>query len=98
MGGSCDADEEGTAGTEPGAQEPGDLFGGGQGVTADEIQEMMGQLPPELLAPDLPMVLASMASMLEDQAWRHLGLVANPVTHQVEKDLQKAKISIDVVA
>lgn len=71
---------------------------GRAGITAEEIQEMMGQLPPELLAPDLPVVLASMAMGLEEQAWRHLGLVTNPVTHAVEKDLQKAKIAIDVVA
>lgn len=75
----------------------GNVFGGA-GVTAEEINEMMGNIPPELLAPDLPMVLASMAAMLEEQAWRHLGLVANPVTRQVEQDLQKAKIAIDVVA
>ena len=72
--------------------------GASGGVTADEIQEMMSQIPPEMLAPDLPMLLASMAAMLEEQSWRHLGLVANPVTQEVEKDLQKAKIAIDVVA
>lgn len=72
--------------------------GGGKGVTAEELNDLFSQVPPEMLAPDLPMLLASMAAMLEEQAWRHLGLVANPVTHKVEKDLQKAKIAIDIVA
>jgi hypothetical protein len=71
---------------------------GEQGPTAEEIQEMMQTLPPELLAPDLPFLLANMAMTLEEQAWRHLGLVANPITRQVEKDMQKAKIAIDVVS
>jgi hypothetical protein len=70
----------------------------GGGITAGELQEMMDQIPPEMLAPDLPMLLASMSSMMEDQAWRHLGLIANPVTRQIEKDLQKARIAIDVMA
>ena len=70
----------------------------GRGVTQEELDEMMREIPPELLAPDLPVLLASMASMLEDQAWRHLGLRINPATREIEQDLQKAKIAIDVVA
>jgi len=70
----------------------------GRGLSTDDLREMVDQIPPEFLAPDLPVLLASMAGMLEEQAWRHLGLVANPVTHQAEKDLPKAKIAIDVVA
>jgi hypothetical protein len=69
-----------------------------EGVPPGDLNDLMGQIPPEMLAPDLPVLLASMATMLEEQAWRHLGLVAHPVTRKVEKDLQKAKIAIDVVA
>ena len=68
------------------------------GITQEELDEAMKQIPPEILAPDLPVLLASMAAMLEEQAWRHLGLTAHPITHAIEKDLQKAKIAIDVVA
>jgi hypothetical protein len=66
--------------------------------TPEELEEMMSQIPPEILAPDLPMLLASIASTLENQAWRHLGLIANPITHQAEKDLQKSRIAIDIMA
>jgi hypothetical protein len=81
-----------------GSARAADSTSGESGPTPEEIQEMMGNLPPELLAPDLPMLLASIAATLEEQAWRHLGLMANPVTRQIEKDMQKAKIAIDVVA
>ncbi len=68
------------------------------GVTAEELQNWMNELPPELLAPDLPVVLASMVAALEDQALRHLGITMNPITRQVETDIPKAKIAIDVMA
>jgi hypothetical protein len=71
---------------------------GSGGITQEELNEMMQQIPPEILAPDLPMLLASMVAALEEQAMRHLGLVMNPVTRTVEKDLQKAKIAIDVMS
>ncbi|MBW3622165.1 MAG: DUF1844 domain-containing protein [Armatimonadetes bacterium] len=95
------AGEESTRRHEAGAPDPFGSAGagpGGRGITMEELNDVLGQVPPEMLAPDLPMLLASMAAMLEEQSWRHLGLVANPVTGKVEKDLQKARIAIDIVA
>ncbi len=58
-----------------------------QGVSPEELKD--------ILAPDLYTLIAAMATQLGEQAWRWMGLVPNPVTQQVEKDLNKARLAID---
>ncbi|HEY3283874.1 MAG TPA: DUF1844 domain-containing protein [Armatimonadota bacterium] len=55
------------------------------------------QIPPELLAPDLPVLIVSMVQMLASQAWWLMGLTANPRTGRIEKEMPKAKLAIDCV-
>jgi Domain of unknown function (DUF1844) len=58
-------------------------------------EEEMGE-PGEI--PDVRSVLALFLGELRNLAWLRMGLVANPVTHQIEKDLMQAKMAIDTVA
>jgi hypothetical protein len=72
-----------------------------QYTTRDEMpplsEEEQRRLAEEIIAPDLHVLIASMAVSLGDQAWRMMGLVANPATGAVERDMAKAKLAIDCV-
>lgn len=59
---------------------------------ADEDQLGDGSLP------DVYTVLAMFLGELRNLAWLRMGLVANPVTGQIERDLAQAKTAIDTVA
>ena len=48
--------------------------------------------------PDLPALFVWFISLLSGKAWEHLGLIMNPETKEMNKDLKKAKITIDTVA
>jgi hypothetical protein len=48
--------------------------------------------------PDLPVLFVWFISMLSGKAWEYLGLIMNPETKEMNKDLKKAKITIDTVA
>jgi hypothetical protein len=48
--------------------------------------------------PDLPVLFVWFISMLSGKAWEYLGLIMNPETKEINKDLKKAKIAIDTVA
>lgn len=48
--------------------------------------------------PDLPVLFVWFISMLNGKAWEYLGLIMNPETKEINKDLKKAKIAIDTVA
>ncbi|GAG11356.1 unnamed protein product [marine sediment metagenome] len=48
--------------------------------------------------PDLPVLFVWFISMLNGKAWEYLGLIMNPETKEINKDLKKAKITIDTVA
>jgi len=48
--------------------------------------------------PDLPVLFVWFISMLNGKAWEYLGLIMNPETKEINKDLEKAKIAIDTVA
>ncbi len=48
--------------------------------------------------PDLPVLFVWFISMLSGKAWEYLGLIMNPETKEINKDLTKAKIAIDTVA
>lgn len=47
--------------------------------------------------PDIYSVLALFLGELRNLAWLRMGLVANPGTGQIERDLAQAKIAIDTV-
>ncbi|MBC7807253.1 MAG: DUF1844 domain-containing protein [Akkermansiaceae bacterium] len=53
--------------------------------------EQMGSLP------DVYSVLALFLQELRSLAWLRMGLVANPSTGQIERDLDQARIAIDTV-
>ncbi|TFG93438.1 MAG: DUF1844 domain-containing protein [Candidatus Atribacteria bacterium] len=48
--------------------------------------------------PDLPVLFVWFISMLSGKAWEYLGLIMNPETKEMNKDLKKAKIAIDTIA
>jgi len=48
--------------------------------------------------PDLPTLFIWFISMLTGKAWEHLGLMMNPDTKEIKKDLGKAKIAIDSIS
>lgn len=56
--------------------------------------EEMGSLPPV----DVRSLLKSFIALLGAHTWQWLGLVKNPVTGQVEKDMAQAKLAIDSIS
>jgi len=61
-------------------------------ATEEEKQEE----PPKEL--DLTTLFVWFISMLSGKAWEYLGLIMNPETKKLNKDLKKAKIAIDTIA
>ena len=57
----------------------------------DDEQGAPGEIP------DVRSVLALFLGELRNLAWLRMGLVANPVTNEIEKDLLQAKMAIDTV-
>ncbi|HER25310.1 MAG TPA: DUF1844 domain-containing protein [Candidatus Atribacteria bacterium] len=68
----------------------------------DEIKEKTkkDEKKPEegFKEPDLPVLFVWFISMLSGKAWEYLGLIMNPETKEINKDLKKAKIVIDSLA
>lgn len=60
-------------------------------MEGQEDGEPMGGLP------DVYSVLALFLQELRSLAWLRMGLVANPSTGQIERDLEQARIAIDTV-
>lgn len=58
------------------------------------LEEEVAGLPPI----DVHTLLKSFIGMLGAQAWQYMGLVKNPATGNVEKDMAQAKAAIDAVA
>lgn len=63
----------------------------------EEAKEEEKQEEP-LKEPDLPTLFLWFISMLSGKAWEYLGLIMNPETKKLNKDLKKAKVAIDTVA
>ena len=63
-------------------------------------QDLFGgeDLPEDAALPDVYTVLAMFLGELRNLAWLRMGLVANPATGQIERDMSQAKIAIDTVA
>jgi hypothetical protein len=70
----------------------------------EEIKEEKAQKEEEkkqeehFKEPDLPVLFVWFISMLSGKAWEYLGLIMNSETKEINKDLKKAKITIDTVA
>ncbi|MGQ9525997.1 MAG: DUF1844 domain-containing protein [Armatimonadota bacterium] len=71
----------------------------GQDAQACEAEQMSEEerqrLLKDVLAPDLHVLIMGMVERLADQAWMHMGIVANPATGVVAKDMARAKLAID---
>ena len=66
--------------------------------TKEEVKEEEKKKEEHLKEPDLPVLFVWFISMLSGKAWEYLGLIMNPDTKEINKDLRKAKIAIDTVA
>lgn len=63
----------------------------------EKVKEEEKQEEP-IKEPDLPTLFIWFISMLSGKAWEYLGLIMNPETKEINKDLKKAKIVIDTIA
>jgi len=66
--------------------------------TKEKIKEEEKKPEEHFKEPDLPVLFVWFISMLNGKAWEYLGLIMNPETKEINKDLKKAKITIDTVA
>lgn len=51
----------------------------------------------EITLPNVWDILKAFIVTLSENAWRWMGLVVNPITQEVEKDLKQARVAIDCV-
>jgi len=66
--------------------------------TKEKIKEEEKKQEEGFREPDLPVLFVWFISMLSGKVWEYLGLIMNPDTKEINKDLKKAKIAIDTVA
>jgi len=66
--------------------------------TKDKVKEEEKKQEEQFKEPDLPVLFVWFISMLSGKSWEYLGLIMNPETKKINKDLKKAKIAIDTVA
>jgi len=66
--------------------------------TKKKVKEEEKKQEKHFKEPDLPVLFVWFISMLSGKAWEYLGLIMNPETKEINKDLKKAKIAIDTVA
>ena len=66
--------------------------------TKEKVKEEEKKQEESFKEPDLPVLFVWFVSMLSGKAWEYLGLIMNPETKEMNKDLKKAKIAIDTVA
>ena len=63
----------------------------------EKLQELTGQniKLEDLMPKDIYSTVQMMIASLGQQAWVHLGMQPNPITGNVNKDMDQAKIAID---
>lgn len=66
--------------------------------TKEKDKEEEKKQKEQLKEPDLPALFVWFISLLSGKAWEYLGLIMNPETKEINKDLKKTKIAIDTVA
>ncbi len=62
----------------------------------EEMGDLMGE-EDESALPDVYSVLFLFLGELRNLAWLRMGLVANPATGQIERDMAQARVAIDTV-
>jgi len=65
---------------------------------AQDAQERASGATGEQAAIDVYSLLQWMIGLLHQHAWQSMGLVPNPATGKIERDLSQAKVAIDCVA
>lgn len=89
--GSADADQTG----KPADRQAGDVQSGAAAQTGAETPEAP---PGEPLEPVTVLgIVEYCVSLLNAHAWQCMGIVMNPLTRKIEKDLDQARIAIDCV-
>lgn len=66
--------------------------------TKEKDKEEETKQKEQFKEPDLPALFVWFISLLSGKVWEYLGLIMNPETKEINKDLKKAKIAIDTVA
>lgn len=66
--------------------------------TKEKDKEEEKKQKEQFKEPDLPALFVWFISLLSGKVWEYLGLIMNPETKEINKDLKKAKIAIDTVA
>jgi hypothetical protein len=71
-----------------------------QAKAESEPKEAQTESPESAGLPDIDVdtMLRSFMSLLSMHAWHWMGLIKNPATGQIDKDLAQAKIAIDTIA
>lgn len=87
-------EEKVVEGIEPTQNDSSEIQPEAEAEMSEEYRKMMAEMPPV----EIYSLLQSFISMLVNQCWQWLGLVKNPVTGNLEKDLAQAKVAIDTVA
>jgi hypothetical protein len=64
----------------------------------EEVKEEEKKEEENFKEPELPVLFVWFIGMLSGKSWEYLGLIMNPETKKANKDLKKAKITIDTIA
>jgi hypothetical protein len=88
--------EPGPAGGGAAAGGPPNVFAAGNPDVAGEFEgDFESEGAEENALPDIYSVLMLFLGEMRSHAWLRMGLVANPVTGMIERDLTQAKVAID---
>lgn len=60
-------------------------------------QPLTGEEGERVEAVDVYGVLRYCIALLHSQAWQNMGLVTNPATQRVERDMEQARVAIDCI-
>lgn len=96
------AEEASSISPPPPTQQAASFFGADENALTDEEAASLladgGEMGEAGELPDVYAVLALFLGELRNLAWLRMGLVANPGTGQIERDMDQAKVAIDTVA
>lgn len=88
--------------TPPQQQQAAPRFAVDENALSDEEAASLladgGEMGEASELPDVYAVLALFLGELRNLAWLRMGLIANPGTGQIERDMDQAKVAIDTVA
>ena len=96
-----DEDIERAQGNAPGEYEGGEAAGASSRPEAPEgeaAREKAGHRAVPIVALPTVDLLMSVLNLLAAKAWEGMGLVPNPATNQIQKDMGEARLAIDAYA